>query len=215
MKKYLLFTLIMIPSIAFTQNKIGLEIGPSYTFFYGDAIYDDFFNPKFGYIGGISFEKDLIKKIAIKTGLFFENKGVQTEEIFYTTINAQNLGTARIKHANYYLTLPLMVKYNMKSFYINGGPYLSYLIDAKYRQIGLSGGVTDTVLDNKPLYKKFDAGLMLGVGKTISLKKFSMYFEIRNSLGLLNIHATLPNAVSLSNGKGYTNSTALIIGFCK
>jgi hypothetical protein len=91
-----------------------------------------------------------------------------------------------------YLTLPVLGKASFGKkvkFFIDGGPYLSVLMEANDRY--LEPGTNPTIVN---LYKHgdlkpFNSGIQAGVGITIPIKQqFELSFEDRNSVGLFNLN---------------------------
>ena len=93
-------------------------------------------------------------------------------------------------------------------FFINTGPFFSYLIKQTFVNQGTN--IPRTVSDNTNNDKRFDMGITAGLGVAIPIKaKISLSCEIRNNLGLYNV-SEVP---VYNNGAIKTNSTNLLIGF--
>ena len=194
------------------QNKfdIGLEGGPSLTFLRGNELLEKFNEPKVSFMGGLSFQYNFPKIISIRTGFAFERKGAVAKGTMLD-INGNNIGNFTT-HSNFeYLTAPILVRAalgNKMKFFINAGPFFSYLIKQTFVSQGTN--IPKTVGDNSNLDKPFDMGITAGLGVAIPLKeKFSFSCEIRNNLGLYNV-SEVP---IYNNGSIKTNSTNLLIGF--
>ena len=91
------------------------------------------------------------------------------------------------------------------SFFINGGPFLSYLLKSE-----LTNNYDDTSSDQTDNFKTLDYGLTFGFGKTFKLKNNNeLSIEIRENLGLSEIN----DVTVVDNGFVKTNSINLICNY--
>ena len=79
-----------------------------------------------------------------------------------------------------YLDLPLLAKYNIfgfghHSFYALGGVNFGYLLSAKINDVDM--------IEN---LKKFDLGLLGGVGIAMSVSSHTIFMEAKYNFGLVN-----------------------------
>lgn len=223
MKKLLLsISFLLISFLNYSQNskiKFGVQSGLNYSDFRGYEIpvtplYSE--SPAFAFLGGINFEYLINEKWSLKLELNYERKSQKADntlEIF------DNNGSSKVYNftskKNYdYMVLPIMMKYsfsNKNSFYINGGPFIGYLLKSNITNDlenidGFNRGSFETTKYNN----KTDFGLSIGLGKNFEIKeKNSIFIEIRENLGLSN---TSKNA-GMENGTVKTNSLNLIIGY--
>jgi hypothetical protein len=223
MKKLLLsITFLLISFLNYSQNskiKFGVQSGLNYSDFRGYEIpvtplYSE--SPAFAFLGGINFEYLINEKLSLKLELNYERKSQKADntlEIF------DNNGSSKVytftSKKNYdYMVLPIMMKYsfsNINSFYINGGPFIGYLLKSNITNDlenidGLNNGPFETTKYNN----KTDFGISIGLGKNFEIKeKNSIFIEIRENLGLSN---TSKNT-GMENGTVKTNSLNLIIGY--
>ena len=223
MKKLLLsITFLLISFLNYSQNskiKFGIQAGLNYSDFRGYEIpvtplYSE--SPAFAFLGGINFEYLINEKLSLKLELNYERKSQKADntlEIF------DNNGSSKVytftSKKNYdYMVLPIMMKYsfsNKNSFYINGGPFIGYLLKSNITNDleninGLNNGPFETTKYNN----KTDFGISIGLGKNFEIKeKNSIFIEIRENLGLSN---TSKNT-GMENGTVKTNSLNLIIGY--
>jgi hypothetical protein len=223
MKKLLLsISFLLIATLSYSQNskiKFGIEAGLNYSDFRGYEIpvtplYSE--SPAFAYLGGINVEYLIKEKLSLKLDLNYERKSQKADntlEIF------DNNGSSKVYNftskKNYdYLVLPIMIKYsftNRNSFFINGGPYIGYLLKSNItNDLGNIDGVINEPFETTKYNNRTDFGLSIGLGKNFELKENnSIFIEIRENLGLTN---TSKNTV-MGNGTVKTNSLNLIIGY--
>ena len=223
MKKLLLsISFLLIATLSYSQNskiKFGIQAGLNYSNFRGYEIpvtplYSE--SPAFAYLGGINVEYLIKEKLSLKLDLNYERKSQKADntlEIF------DNNGSSTVYNftskKNYdYLVLPIMIKYsftNRNSFFINGGPYIGYLLKSNItNDLGNIDGLNNEPFETTKYNNKTDFGLSIGLGKSFELKENnSIFIEIRENLGLTN---TSKNTV-MGNGTVKTNSLNLIIGY--
>lgn len=223
MKKitFLLFTISLITFKTTAQeskNKFGIQGGLNYSSFRG---YDSFTSDKagFAYVFGFSFQHQIQENLSIKADLNYERKiqnSKGTVEILEPTFPTGTMeGNYRFKTTAYlnYVVLPIMIKYNFsgdKSFYINGGPYLGYLLKSGIKSKSNIPGVINADDEDTNRKKSLDFGLSAGIGKEFKLDtNHQIYVEIRENLGLENISKT----EVINDGTIKTNSLNLLVGF--
>lgn len=228
MRKLLLSILFLLISfLSYSQNskiKFGIQAGLNYSDFRGydipagiSSIYSE--SPAFAFLGGINFEYQIKEKLSLKLELNYERKSQKLKtEIEMINDSPDPLPEAdeyKAKRNNDYLVLPIMIKYNFgnkNSFFINGGPYIGYLLKSNLEEsLYLNGSLQDSQMtETTNSNNKTDLGLSIGLGKTIEInEKNSIFIEIRENLGLVN---TSKNKV-WGNGEVKTNSLNLIIGY--
>ncbi|WET01947.1 porin family protein [Flavobacterium sp. YJ01] len=223
MKKitFLLFTISLITFKTTAQeskNKFGIQGGLNYSSFRG---YDSFTNDKagFAYVFGLSFQHQIQENLSIKADLNYERKIQNTkgtveilEPTFPTGPMEENYHFKTTAYLNY-VVLPIMIKYNFsgdKSFYINGGPYLGYLLKSGIKSKSNIPGVINADDEDTNRKKSLDFGLSAGIGKEFKLDtNHQIYVEIRENLGLQNISKT----EVINDGTIKTNSLNLLVGF--
>lgn len=223
MKKSILIFTLLIYSLVFSQNskiKFGFQVGLNYSNYRGYTIpanFSQFYNesPAFAYLGGINFEYQMNEKLSLKMELNYERKSqkaannINVRQNFDDPIQEYNFTTKR--HYDY-IILPVLLKYsftNKDSFYINGGPFIGFLLQSKYtNDLNVSGFGSSDVVTTKN-NKKTDFGFSLGLGKNFDLKKNkAIYVEIRENLGLSNT-----SKIDVwDGGTVKTNSINLIFG---
>ncbi|MGJ8666261.1 MAG: porin family protein [Patiriisocius sp.] len=199
MKKLFLLTTILIVNISYSQSDIsfGINGGATFSSIRGNEAADES-KSSLDVLIGIAVVYPTSDKLSIKTNLNYERKSVNVESFSVENVT--------IRSTYSYVSLPVMVKYNFSdsnSFYINGGPFVAFLINANSKaDEGPDFEFTD-------LNKNIDAGISFGIGKRIELSNNYLDIEIRNNLGLVNI-----SAVEVINDDTIkTNSLNLILTY--
>jgi hypothetical protein len=188
MKKTILFLLALIfTSSIYSQIKIGLNAGATYSKLYGKKDATD--SPGYkGFLIGASFEYYLNESLSLKTNLNYE-RTLLFNDISLTDKFGIIIGQVELTSNFDYLNIPIMAKYefgNSKKFFVNGGPFLGFLLSTKTKG---KSKVSDfnTSYNNEGL-KKINVGLSFGIGmKVYSNDKSDLNIELRENLGLLNI----------------------------
>lgn len=222
-KLFLSISFLLISFLNYSQNsniKFGVQVGVNYSNFYGYEIptspsYSE--SPEFAFLGGVNFEYQIREKLSLKLELNYERKSQKAENIienqepdvfpsFYNYTSKKNSD---------YLVLPIMVKYSFadhNSFYVNGGPFVGYLLKSNLEQdlyANGSGKESQTIVTTDS-NKRTDFGLSIGIGKNFKLsEKSSIFIEIRENLGL----AKTNKYDVWDGGNVKTNSLNLIIGY--
>ena len=139
LKKILFIIGILFSSIIYAQNKIrtGINAGATYSKFRGNQLIDNA-DAKIDFLIGVSFEYYLKDNLSIKTNLNYERKSFNNQSF---GIDQFGFPTNEVEiTTNFdYLTLPILVKYefgNSKTFFLNGGPFLGFLLSTKSKAEG-------------------------------------------------------------------------------
>ncbi|POS01488.1 outer membrane protein with beta-barrel domain [Flavobacterium croceum DSM 17960] len=223
MKKIFLFFTLSLSFFTFSQNskiKFGFQTGLNYSNFRGynipasfNQVYSE--SPAFAYLGGFNFEYQFKEKLSLKLELNYERKSqkgdnnIEIRQSFDEPAQAYNFTTKR----NYdYLVLPILLKYsftNKNSFYVNGGPFIGYLLKSKFTNNFNVAGFNSSDLETTKDNKKTDFGLSFGLGKNFELSNNkTINLEMRENLGLINT-----SKIDVWNGGTVkTNSINLIVG---
>ena len=203
------FLILLVSSLflqsSFCQKKLeyGINAGINYTNLRGNTSLENL-NSDFGYLIGITVEYNFNKATSLKTGINYERKNSSTGNVDIADQFGNITGTTKGKIVFDYLTIPVLLKYKFyDSYFLNGGPFLSYLLKNEDEIVGFNS------IDNTDSMKEFDFGLSFGVGKRIKLsEKNILEIEVRNNLGLSNIS----DVTVINNGSIKTNSLNLILG---
>lgn len=194
--------------------EIGIEGGPSLTFFRGESNQTRFSDPSFTSVLGVTFQKNFSKTFSLRTGLAYENKGAIIQDVF-TNDTGSPIGSYESRFSYHYLNIPLLAKLsfgNKTKFFLNGGPFLGYLIKRTFSypliSVGKEAPITSTI-DNTKYSKRIDLGLSGGLGLSFSLgKKVNLNTELRYNYGLINTNSSLVNRNQITK----TNSVNFLIG---
>jgi hypothetical protein len=124
-----------------------------------------------------------------------------------------------------YLEIPILARYHIGAvpgLFVNGGPYMGFLLSAKTETSGSSqvfldpqgqqptDGITypfDATTDNKSDLKTFNWGFQAGLGLTHEIGAGTASLEVRGGLGMTNIQK------DESNGKNATGVLVIAAGY--
>lgn len=181
----LAFTFLVNPSWGQRKFNIGIEGGLGTTKLYGT----NFGDSKMGMELGMNCTLPFNEKAGLKTGLYYQNKGSQNEFIFYAE-NGDEIGRSNEVFNLNYITLPALATLQLGTklrYHFGLGPYLSYLISAKYNW---SNSTLDPIqhypIDSQ--YNQWDWGLMAEAGVKYTLMDlYTISLILRDSFGLYDI----------------------------
>ena len=223
-RKKLFIVLFLINGILFSQEKIslGLNTGLTYSDFRGNDFFDNY-EYGFDFLIGISFDYKIKDRLFISTDVNYERKSANN---FYEASNTVGSGGTiiiigtpfgenppdepelKFQTRFEYISIPILLKYFVSKnndFYINGGPYLGYLLNIKNINDG-----EESDLDFNNDFEKIDLGLTFGIGYNLNISQKSyLNFELRNNFGLTNIDSNNNNLFNRTKA----NSLNLIIGW--
>ncbi len=167
--------------------EIGVEVSPSFTFLKGNDFIEKMYNGTLGYSGGISFQYNWGKRIALRTNIAYERKGGEGEFEFTDNYGA-SIGKGVVNLNFDYLTIPVLVRFTFgkrTKYFINGGSYFGYLIN---QTLVFKGANSNGESNNTASYNSLDAGISLGTGIQYPInEKLFLSSEIRGNIGLYNI----------------------------
>ena len=223
-KKLFLIAALSFTFFTFFQNskiKFGFQAGLNYSNFRSYDIPSSFNqmyseSPAFAFLGSVNVEFGISDKISLKLELNYERKSQKADNIIELRQNFDDPSQIYkfTTKKNYdYLIIPILLKYNFKdknSFFLNGGPFIGYLLKSKLTNNLDAPEFNTSDLDTTNDNKKTDYGISLGFGKNFDLKNNkSISIEIRENLGLADT-----SKVEYWNGKNLrTNSINFLIGF--
>lgn len=218
MKKILLLAVVFVVSnMIFAQEvsfgaKVGVNYGATLT---SDADYNALFkgtiHPQFS----VFAELGLNDAFALQGGLDYFGSGFQGKG---EDVNYKPLGSAvefqvknEVKGKLAYLQIPILAKYYItEGFSVEAGPYVGFLLSAKYdgKSTTSFGGtvVGTTTYDNEDLkddYNSTDFGLKIGVGYKL---ENGLMFSAGYNLGLSDIQKEKASEVSGDEGVKGTES---------
>lgn len=204
--KSIVLVLLFACKISFSQehNVFGISAGTNYSSLRGDIVE---FESEFSFLFGVNYTFSLKENLSIKAELNYERKNTNREIPIGGVLGQGGIfseGKYRRKYD--YITLPVLLKYNFgydDPFYVNGGPYLGYIINAEEKLDGSTRGI-----DITNLYKSFELGISFGVGKVFSVSKNNnLSVEVRNNLGLTSLsesYSIRSNSLNLILGWSFT-----------
>lgn len=212
MKKIVLFLLIVIPFLSFSQEhrfSIGVTASPTLTSTRGTSSFVKYEESKMAFSFGATFNYKIHRNFSLQADLSFERKG-SVQHIEESKSQGYYEGTSFKVNNNFdYLTLPLLARAtfgNKVNFFVNAGPFVGFLL--RQEEVRTAEGFPTDRINYTDVYKRFDAGITIGAGVLIPIKeRFSISFEGRNNLGLVDIEkpsSTLKtNSVNLLFGLVY------------
>lgn len=193
--------LAMVTAVS-AQMNLGIKGGVNMSNFYGDEL--DGKNVKIGFHIGLAADYDFAYNSAIQTGLYFTTKGAKYTDSFGENISGE------ITANPMYLQLPVHYAYKIDvspgtRIVLHAGPYAAYGVGGKIKASGSAGDISaetesDVFGDNR--FKRFDAGLGLGVGAEFG----PLLLDLGWDMGLVNI-------ADSSNGDIKNQNAYLSVGY--
>ena len=212
MKNIVLFILcfFFIFHSSYSQSNgfsIGMELGPNSSSVRGDDFLKEFWNPAYGYLGGLNIQYYLNDKISVNGSVLYSQKKVisDLQAAFEIDPTIGVIGSTKIIGRWKYLEIPIVLRLNgvnKKGFFLEVGGYYGLLIKRELDHKDNIGGNPPFDTTNK--YKKSDFGVVGGIGMQSNLsEKMGYSISLRNSLGLANV---------IKAGETKLNSTQLVFG---
>ncbi len=137
-----------------------------------------------GLQAGVSYQAGITPMFSVVPELYFALKGGSLKANNPLT---ENNSTLRI----YSIEMPLQARFHFNNLYLNAGPYVAYAVSGRLKTAG------SEVLPEKNArvsfgnaageFKRWDAGLLAGVGYNFNLKKSILTLDARYGYGLVNI----------------------------
>ncbi|ARS36594.1 porin family protein [Pontibacter actiniarum] len=193
MKKTLLFLLFILAPVLLAQaqyTRFGAKVGGSLYAVQGDDGSSDVTDNLAGFHGGVVLCYEFVSRLALQAELLYEQKGFVYDE--YPLNVAEALAD---DHRLHYLTLPLMLKLQKGGLFVEGGPYLGYLLAENTEVVRVernSGNTEPAILGDYPLsmddFERWDYGYTVGIGIEMD-NGFS--FSLHNTGGLTSFSKTL------------------------
>ena len=198
--------------------EIGLEGGPGVTYFYGNKLSTDYLKPIIGGYIGVLFQYHFSKFFSIKTGCSYERKGANFK------FETWNFNTDYVYHLNY-ITVPALIQAEFGTkvrFFINTGPYFSYLVSQKYSgknsPSGAGGDWLRISTSSEQNLIKYDFGVNAEIGMKIAVsKEIAIIVSLADHLGLLNTKKQLLFTNTMldpinSDNTSFNNSIFFVLG---
>lgn len=177
----LFVSFLSLPVHGFSQSKIGITSGITYTSISGDEPENAGYSKGVGYLFGLTGELNITKDLKIclqpqylrnSTVIFYEQRNVDPVDSFKLNLD--------------YFSLPVLLKIPALSgiAYFNSGVGFSYL--SKSTLSDQTGTGTERDLNDK--LNRFDFSVIFGFGLNFPIyDKFELEFEARYSQSLLNL----------------------------
>ena len=196
MRLVLVVAMLAIVTGASAQLNLGVKGGVNMSNFYGDELDDQ--NVKIGFHIGLAADYEFAYNSAIQTGLFFTTKGAK-----YSESIGDATGDFTVNPM--YLQLPVHYAYKLDvtpgtRIVFHAGPYVAYGIGGKSKLSGSLGdwdGETEWDVFGDDGFKRFDAGLGLGVGAEFG----PILLDLGWDMGLVNIADS--NSGDIKNQNAY------------
>lgn len=126
---FISITILLLGLQSFAQNEkisIGIKLLPGISNS-NQKLYITSFKPSIG--GGAQFIANFNKVIGIESGLYFRNYGYSLDETI-TDEDGYAFMNSRSRHNYNYLSLPVLLRLNINSFYFSVGTNIDFLISA-------------------------------------------------------------------------------------
>ncbi len=142
-----------------------------------------------GYSGNISLRYNISEHFSIGSGLAFEQRNSLDEiHAFHSEDNVTY--NFEIKHSFNFVQIPVLFRAeigNNVKYFLNAGPYFSYLANQTQSVFDQDQGLT-TVNNQSDSYKIFVAGVSVGLGASIPISdKTNISIELRSNNDLSNM----------------------------
>ena len=202
-------------------DEIEILAGPALVSFYGvdygtDFDYDT--KIKVGYSAGFGIGWHLNKRMSINVKFLFERKGrdISFKTNYFDEPTEQfKIGEVESFYNLNYLSAPITIEYMInkkRNFFMEGGPYISYLLKAQRVINSLYDGTRTIALINDDL-AQVDWGITLAIGYSIPIKLVrAINLRLFATYGLMDI-SDYPDNISFQ--KAYNQSIGLSFGFVK
>ncbi|WP_299758931.1 porin family protein [uncultured Pontibacter sp.] len=194
MKKLLLLPLFILLPMLLAQAqyaRFGAKVGGNLSTVQGTDGSSNTTNSLAGLNGGFILSYEFVSRLAVQAELQYEQKG-----FVYDAYPISPDEVLADDHRLHYLTLPVMLKLQKGGLFVEGGPYLGYLIGESTAVKRLDRSTLDnpspTQLGNYPLnmddFERWDYGYTIGIG--IELDN-GFFLSVHNSGGLTSFSKAL------------------------
>ena len=196
--------------------KFGIKAGANIATLTGDAVADDV-SMKVGFNAGGLAEIKFTDMIALQPEVLFSMQGARTVDRT-NDIAGNRFEDERTVNLGY-INVPVMLKiYPTKSFFLEGGPQVGFLISAKSKNEETSNFVDGTTtvesqtVDIKDNLKTLDVAFNIGLGYDFTE---NLFINARYSLGLTNIYDTpdLLGALSVTELDAKNGTISVNVGY--
>jgi hypothetical protein len=188
-KVYLAVVLSLVTALAVNAQGIGIKAGINLANMVFDSEWEESFDLRLGFHGGIVFEVGLTDAIFFGSGIIFSQKGTKFS---YTDEDFDDESYSGFTLINY-LEVPINLLYKADlggaKLVFEAGPYLGYAINGKeqidYEDNGTSISFSEDIEfgNEEDQVKRIDYGINVGVGLEFSSFKVGAQY----GLGLANL----------------------------
>jgi hypothetical protein len=198
--------------------EIGILGGPGLATIYGNSFSKDAFKPILTGYAGILFQYHFSNHFSTKTGLTYERKGTKFK------LDSWEFQSGYTYHFDY-LTVPFVIQAEFGKkvcFYINAGPYFSYLFRQEYTGKNSRSGAGNWLIISSSVNKNqniFDIGISAEIGTKIEVsKEWTISIGLMENYGLVNTDKqllfTTPTLSPVNSDKtSYNHAIFLALGF--
>ena len=173
MKKYFycfIFFLLLFSRQSQAQVKFGIQAGVGFS---------KLTSPYFSYSGGLCYSGGLVAilplngKISIVSGLQYEGLQAKISNYVFENNGSFSEGDGTITTPYNYLKVPILVRLGIGSekspkFYVEGGGFVSYLLNTKISGINRNTKVAVEYAGDLSIFNKIVVGLSAGAGYSLS-----------------------------------------------
>jgi hypothetical protein len=170
--------LLAVSTAAFSQSKgkteFGVNVGLNLANVTASGMTNDDYRTGFNF--GVSADHYFSESWSLKVKLIYDQKGWNNGYIDYGT------GAVTTDYQINYLTIPVLANWHFgsaKNWYLNFGPYVGILLNAKET----AGG-----MDLKPIVTSADYGADLGIGVKFPIAtKAKLFIELNGQAGINDV----------------------------
>jgi len=127
---------------------------------------------------GVSFQAGVTEQFSLVGELYYATKGG-------TLTSGNNLTATESTLKLYSAELPIMARFHAGRFYINSGPYVSYLFSGRLKTNGPEAGTIS--FNDTNGFRRFEMGMQGGAGYVFNAKKKKLAVDIRYGYGLTSL----------------------------
>lgn len=188
------------------DSRFGVKGGLNLSNLYIDHVTDE--HVRESYHAGLYAKLPVLDFISVQPELLYSEKGA---EVTYGADNTER----SVEYSLRYIDMPVLLRVDISNFYVNAGPYGSYLLDAQTKVTSNASGTNEQEFDlNEDNFSTFDYGVAGGVG--FQWKAFDL--GVRYNLGLRDVGSKdqRPGANGtdpLSNGRNSVAQAYIGLGF--
>lgn len=203
MRFSILFVVILLNAIGFSQEENATKANINYGFRFGLSISDvattsNSISPRTTFLAGFHFQYHINKEWSIQPELLYVRKGESkrsgTAALGNRVENKVNLD---------YVEVPLLVKYRLTSgLSFEAGPYVASLLKAEQEGISTTSAAYTSIDET---IENFDAGLALGA---VFETDWNFFIGLRYTRGFISIYQN-----QNTNEEGYHSQIQMYFGY--